>query len=642
VSCKDEETLSCIHRDKHNAIINSVSAEIKNFLKYATKVTGQDLNNYDLEGKLELIKNTLNRNFISEYEIAAQNIVDHSMQSAQLDFANKRKLLLIDLLVAGMVYYKVKPSNSNTQPELIILNPINTFIDRNLQSPYFKDSQRAVIRYFMTKQQILSTYGKYITKEHLEQLETAEEYAYDDYGVSYIRSFDQTSGVITDGILGGLEVTPYNTMDNASLKYMKTIPVYEVEELETRKENGKFVTHRKQAIRIGTSIFIELEEDENVVRSMGDPDNCTLSVNGMFFSDRNGDPFSLVLSTSNLQDKYDCLHFYRDNVIAESGTVGDWLDVAHLPKFLGATVAERLMKWKAYKKTGLALYDSSQEGQVVNTAFNGYNDAIKLETVQAIDLAIQRIEETCSNITGVFRERIGGIEQRDAVTNVQVGVRNSAFITKQYYQVMDLMTRDMLVDILNISKIVYKNGITGTLVLGDKLNKIFTALPEHFTLTDHDIHISDSSEIIKEEETLKNLMTELTKAGIADAEIIIEVITSKSMTSMKNRVLEALDRRKQESNQVGQLSQQLEQLDSQLKESTQTIKQLQSKIERLNEEKLKLEYEKLNHAKQLDWFEAKSEDSYRKEQIEWEKKRVQLEGVQLLDNNKNNDEIKNE
>jgi hypothetical protein len=300
------------------------------------------------------------------------------------------------------------------------------------------------------------------------------------------------------------------------------------------------------------------------------------------------------------------------------------------------------MKWKAYKKTGLALYDSSQEGQVVNTAFNGYNDAIKLETVQAIDLAIQRIEETCSNITGVFRERIGGIEQRDAVTNVQVGVRNSAFITKQYYQVMDLMTRDMLVDILNISKIVYKNGITGTLVLGDKLNKIFTALPEHFTLTDHDIHISDSSEIIKEEETLKNLMTELTKAGIADAEIIIEVITSKSMTSMKNRVLEALDRRKQESNQVGQLSQQLEQLDSQLKESTQTIKQLQSKIERLNEEKLKLEYEKLNHAKQLDWFEAKSEDSYRKEQIEWEKKRVQLEGVQLLDNNKNNDEIKNE
>jgi hypothetical protein len=50
---------------------------------------------------------------------------------------------------------------------------------------------------------------------------------------------------------------------------------------------------------------------------------CTLTVNGMFYSDRNGDPYSLVLKTANLQDKFDVLNFYRDNLIAESGTVGD-------------------------------------------------------------------------------------------------------------------------------------------------------------------------------------------------------------------------------------------------------------------------------------------------------------------------------
>jgi hypothetical protein len=65
---------------------------------------------------------------------------------------------------------------------------------------------------------------------------------------------------------------------------------------------------------------------------------------------------------------------------------------------------------------------------------------------------MQRVEETCSNITGVFRERLGGIEQRDAVTNVQVGVKNSSLITKQYYQLMDLMTREILIDSLNTAK----------------------------------------------------------------------------------------------------------------------------------------------------------------------------------------------
>ena len=64
----------------------------------------------------------------------------------------------------------------------------------------------------------------------------------------------------------------------------------------------------------------------------------------MFYSDRNGDPYSLILKTANLQDKFDILNFYRDNLIATSGTVGDWIDLAHLPKVLGHDLTERLMK----------------------------------------------------------------------------------------------------------------------------------------------------------------------------------------------------------------------------------------------------------------------------------------------------------
>jgi len=43
----------------------------------------------------------------------------------------------------------------------------------------------------------------------------------------------------------------------------------------------------------------------------------------MFFLDKNGNPFSVVLATADLQDKFDLLLFYRDNLIASSGTVGD-------------------------------------------------------------------------------------------------------------------------------------------------------------------------------------------------------------------------------------------------------------------------------------------------------------------------------
>lgn len=59
------------------------------------------------------------------------------------------------------------------------------------------------------------------------------------------------------------------------------------------------------------------------------------------------------------------------------------------------------MKFKAYGKTGIKLIDSSQEGQMINTNFNGFDDTLKFNTIQAFDLAIQRIEETCSMITGI-------------------------------------------------------------------------------------------------------------------------------------------------------------------------------------------------------------------------------------------------
>jgi hypothetical protein len=60
--------------------------------------------------------------------------------------------------------------------------------------------------------------------------------------------------------------------------------------------------------------------------------------------------------------------------------------------------------------------DSTQEGRndngnaPLNTIFNGFDDTLKAQAVQAIELAIQSVEQTTSSITGVFRERLNGIE----------------------------------------------------------------------------------------------------------------------------------------------------------------------------------------------------------------------------------------
>ena len=47
---------------------------------------------------------------------------------------------------------------------------------------------------------------------------------------------------------------------------------------------------------------------------------------------------------------------------------------------------------------------------------------------------------------------------------------------------MDLVTIEILVGCLDMAKIVYKNGLTGSIILGEEKSKIFTALPEHYTI----------------------------------------------------------------------------------------------------------------------------------------------------------------
>ena len=347
----------------------------------------------------------------------------------------------------------------------------------------------------------------------------------------------------------------------------------------------------------------------------------------------------------SLQDKYDLLNYIRDNLIASSGSVGDYVDFSMLPSWLGQKPTERLQKYLAYKKNGIAIIDTAQEGRLasgqapMNTIFNGYDDTIKVQAIQAIQMAIDSIEQTTSSITGVFRERLNGIEQRDAVTNVKQGAANSFIITKQYYQQMDIVTAEMLLDALNVAKSVYKNGLTGTIILGDKYQKIFTALPEYFTLSDHDIHIITSTDVMQDLQTIKSLIPEFIKSGSVDPEIIFEAMVSKSMTDLKQKAILAIRKQKQENNVVAKLQQQVDQDQQQLQELQKQLQSAQTKIEQLNQQKLQIESEKNKQDAKIAWYEAQTDRDYKTKQAETDKRKVDIEYLQLSDGNPYNDKI---
>ena len=617
-----------------------IKPKLQNLIYSVIKGNGENkIDDAQFAKELKDVEDWVDNNFISNYEMAAQNVVDYCLQARHLDFKNKLKQLLLDLFIAGETYYIVEPTSANTNINLKILNPLNTFPDKNVNSPYIKDSYRIVYREYLSKAEILVKYGSELSSEDIESLEDGKlDYSRDN--LMLMNAMNTRIGCFdTDGLEAGIDVAPIPYSQTS--RRVDLYVVYETYWIDYKFENKQRIETVHHVTRIGSDLHIVWDE-VNTQRSIDNPNECSLPINGLHYMSRTGSPYSLVLATADLQDKYDIMQFYKNSIIANSGTAGDWVDLAFIPTFLGQETESRLAKWLAYKKSGIALLDSSQEGQQMNTTFSGYDDTVKLQAIQAVDLVIQDIENTATSITGVFRERLGGIQARDAVSNVEMGMQQSYIITKQYYQAMDLLVREMLLDCLNTAKIVFKNGLSGTLILGQNQKQIFTALPEYFTMSDQDIHIADSQEIIKERETIKQLTIELTKGGMADPDILIAVSTSTSLTEMKLAVAKSIKNKKEENNQLQQLSQQSQQAQQQLKELQAAFEKAQAKIESLNEAKLQIDREKIQKNYETDMFKIKTTKEFNEEKMAQEKRRVDVEALQLIDTNPNNDEVRND
>ena len=659
VTCKDDETCSKIQHDKQLKIDAEVYRYIQKYLQNAIinilLGSQQPMNDPFLEKELERIRIDVENSYESDYEIAAQNIIEYVKHNRDLDLKNKLRELLIDLFVGGSIYWRTKPSGGKDNLRFDVLNPLDTFVERNPNSFFLNKSRRAVIRRWLTKTEIFEEFGEDLSDEAMNNV---EEYFSDatnhDFGDNYVM-INTNESLLEDGdkkqktpgLLAGLEVHPFYPYDKLNDSQWslsrRLIPVYECQWLEFDKKKHRTVLH--EGVKIGSNVYITNGEPDYYIRSKSDPRSCQLNINGLFFNDKNGQPFSLIASTIDLQDKLDLLIYARDNLIASAGTVGDWIDLAALPAVLGAEMPERVMKWLAYKKNGVALYDSSQEGgQLINTSFNGFDDTIKAQAIQAIQIAIDSIEAQASAISGVYPQKLGQIQEREAASNVKVGIHQSSLVTKQYFYMMDLVQREIFYDLLNLSKVVFKDGLTGTIILGDRLVKTFTALPEHFTMTDFDIHLADSSESYQMMQESKQLNFELIKANQVDAEMALGIMTAKNATQLKKRLDQAIKAKKAENNMMQQLEQQVQQYDSQIKQDQKTISDLQNEIKRLqsqveanNQAKLQLDAKRV----EIEEKEARDKKDFNDKSIEVKEKQLEAEMMQMWDGNPYNNEIRN-
>ena len=136
---------------------------------------------------------------------------------------NVLRHLLLDLLITGYTFYRVLPTVEKNNVRIEALSPLNVFPDRNLDSPYIKNSNRIVVRKWMNKTQILNLYGKDLSKDDIELIKDRWETVYDE-ATYYVRTLPNHGVPSTDGIKAGREIVVPGYPSVSNGKFHDLIP----------------------------------------------------------------------------------------------------------------------------------------------------------------------------------------------------------------------------------------------------------------------------------------------------------------------------------------------------------------------------------------------------------------------------------
>lgn len=636
ISAKDKDTITKIGVEKNKAIDNAVNKYYLEELKKGVMAvnSGGKMNYVHNDKVIEEIERKASAQFVSSFEKAGQDIIDYANNSNDMQMHYKRQCMAYDCCIAGMCFSEPRKTRSGDNFTVNVYSPMNTFFDPCPESPDVRSCSRIVVRRWMTKYQIVSEYGGMLTDDDMNEIDEIFD-EYDKNYANYIYVMPNQLIHAPNDFDGKRAVVPGYPNDKYSIGDDKLIPVYEVQWLDYDKNDGKdktipkkeypYITYRYKGVRICNDLYIPIGKDPDVYdRTKDNPSECHLSINGVFVLDRNNQNYSMVKACMHLQDKYDVNVFKRDSMIAASGTIGTRVDMAQLPLMLGDDDEERLKKFLAYSKQGIKLYDSSMEvsnntAAAANSAYSTYDESVNLNAVNAYKILLSSIEADISKITGVFGVALGEAREYQVGTAAKE-MRVALHIAKRVFSYIDMACEGTYFSIINITKAVWRNGKSGSIVTG-KSTKFFEVYPEQYTLTDYDIHVKDTTSSIEDMEKMEDTKKILIGQQALDPTLLPAVLESTSLTEMRDKIQEAVEKKVNYTNIIEQLTKQIEQQKEQIKELTEKNDNLSKEQQKYVMEKIKVDKDIARQKNELDWFRARSDAEYQRGKLEIEKQK---------------------
>lgn len=367
------------------------------------------------------------------------------------------------------------------------------------------------------------------------------------------------------------KVTYFDDLGKQQIKFRGEDYVLDKAKGETATKH--WVTQWWKGAKIGKDIYLQIKPREIQYNKINQPSFNSCGIVGQIYNTTEQEAVSMVDRSKPFQYLYD-ISWYRVNEALSKylGSIVE-LDLAKVPTGWSVT------KWLYFaRKSGISVVDSFKEGQkgmakgkLAGAVGNTTGRVLEQRVGDFIQVHMDMMEfakAQMDEITGVSRQRLGQVENRETVGGVERAVSQSNHITEELFTLHDYCKKRCFQILLETAKIALKgNHLKFSYIADDMTRQIMEIDGDEFAEEEYGLEISNDDAINEMQQRLDGMVQMGLQNQMLSFSTAMKIYNSSSLREVQ-RLIEKDEQRMKE---------------SQAKAAEDEMKQRQAEAQRLAE-----------------------------------------------------------
>ena len=384
-----------------------------------------------------------------------------------------------------------------------------------------------------------------------------------------------------------ISVTYFDELGKKQTKFRSEDYVLDV----AKGEVGKtlWIPQWWKGVKIGKDTYLQIKPKEIQYNKMDQPSFNSCGIVGQVYNSGDEEVVTMVDRAKPFQYLYD-ISWYRVNEALSKylGSIVE-LDLAKVPTGWSVT------KWLYFaRKSGVSVVDSFKEGQkgmakgkLAGAVGNTTGRVLEQRVGDFIQTHIDMMEfakAQMDEITGVSRQRLGQVENRETVGGVERAVSQSNHITEELFTLHDFCKKRCFQMLIETAKIALKGKNIRFAYIGDDMTRQLAEIDgDEFAEEEYGLMVSNEDSINEMQQKLDGMVQMGLQNQMLSFSTAIKIYNSPSVREIQ-RLIEKDEQQMKES-QAKQAEDANKQMQAQAEQQAITAQQAQAlDLEKFNRE----------------------------------------------------------